>query len=93
MNKERITINLEQFAEILNDEFLNFKLIDSRYKFHDQDHDLWRFEAIVQRIFDKTFFSVMWEDSYHGLYTHFDKDDTWELVEVVPKEVKTIIYE
>ena len=94
-NKHEIIkiIGVTKFGEIINDNDDEFELIDPHYKFIDEDHDLWRFEAIVKRKSDNKYFSVQWEDSYHGIYEHFDEEEIYTLTEVHQKTVNMIIYE
>lgn len=79
---------------ILRNNSKEFKLIDCRYKFVDMDHDVWDFEAIVQRISDSKFFSFIWSDNYScTMKEMYGEDYEIEFKEVVPTKVSKIVYE
>lgn len=80
--------------EILDNYHPDFTCIDLHYKYIGVDHDLWEFTAIVQRISDNKFFSVNWFDNYSCNWEELGLDeDDYELIEVIPKQVISTIYE
>lgn len=94
MNKETITIIGKELENILDNYSLEYSCIDLRYKYIGVDHDLWEFQAIIQRVSDEKFFSVNWFDSYQCNWHELGLDeDDFELEEVFPKIITTTIYE
>ena len=89
-----LIINGKELEKLLGDFNPEYKVVELHYKFFGVDHDLWEFQTIVQRILDKKFFKINWFDNYScsweelGLY-----EEDFELIEVFPKKVTTIIYE
>ena len=90
----KIIKNVNEVESILWDENPEFKVIDSTYKFHGVDHDNWEFEAIIQSEYTQKYYSMRWFDNYAcNMHERFDDNDEFELIEVLPKEIITIIYE
>lgn len=89
-----LTIKGKELEEILDDYSLEYACINSQYKYIGVDHDLWEFQAIIQRVSDEKFFSVNWFDSYSCNWEELGLDeDDFELTEVFPKQVLTTVYE
>ena len=70
----------------------DFITIDNRYAFLGKYHDLWDFQAIVERISDNKLFSFTWSDAYQEINKHLSKHDFTTLTEVQPRIVSTTIY-
>jgi|ERR1035437_3477774 hypothetical protein len=102
MTKETFIVNGRELEDILDSYHLEYGVINMHYKFIGVDHDLWEFQAIVQRTSDHKYFSVNWFDNYTCNWSDNYacnwselglNDDNFELTEVTPKQIMTTIYE
>lgn len=91
--RELIEIINSDISLLLYDDYPGFRTINNRYEFIGEDHDEWEFEAIVQRISDKKYFSFTWFDGYQGINRCLDKRDFTTLKEVKESTKLITVYE
>lgn len=89
---EKFTVDEQGLLDIFNGKE-NFTLINKKYDFLYEDHDVWYFIAIVKRD-DGKYFRVAYGDTYQsGMFGEDGSYNVFTFEECFPVKTTTIIYD